>query len=374
MERLLSLGYAGGSRPGRGRTGVTFLDSLRASAQLRFFTSGHAPAAELMDSFGRVRHRWQYSYPNCRRDGALAGHIFAIDTQGATDCWRRAEILPGGHLLAIFEGHGLVRLDAASRPQWWYPGRCHHDLAVAPDGSIWVLTRKAAILPRIHPDQPVLLDAITHLSADGRELGRIDLLTAFERSRYASLLEFAHEAGDIFHTNTLERLDGRAAHRSEIFAEGNFLISLRELNTVAILDPRRGEIVWALTGLWSAQHQPTLLDNGHLLVFDNEGAGGRSRVVEIDPLTQQQHWSFADDATHPLYSKTCGSCQRLASGNTLITESDNGRAIEVSPGGEIVWEYRNPRRTGPNDALVAAILEMVVLPEDYDTRWLTDLP
>ncbi|MBU8871309.1 MAG: arylsulfotransferase family protein [Gemmatimonadales bacterium] len=374
MEQLLSIGYLSGSKPGPDLSGITSMDATEASGNLRYFTSGHAPCAELMDPAGRILHRWQYSYDQCRQDGAEAGLIFPVDTKSVTDCWRRAHLLPGGEILAIFEGHGLVKIDRDSRWIWGFPDRCHHDLELAPDGSIFVLTRDAAILPRIHPDKPVLLDFIVHLSPEGKVIDTIDLLVAIENSVYASMLDFAKEAGDIFHTNTLELLDGKNAHRSPVFSEGNFLISIRELNTIAIVDPKLKQVVWALSGMWVAQHQPVLLDNGNILLFDNLGHRGRSKVVEFDPLTQEVAWTYADGPNGSLYSKTCGSCQRLPSGNTLITESDNGRVIEVTPTGQIVWEHRNPRRTGQNKELIAATLEMVILPEDYSADWLSAIP
>ena len=130
-------------------------------------------------------------------------------------------------------------------------------------------------------------------------------------------------------------------------------------------------MVWALSGLWTSQHQPTLLPNGNLLVFDNQGHNGRSKVIEIDPATQAVVWSYCDSESTPLFSRTCGSSQRLPNGNTLITESDYGRALEVTAAGDIVWEFRNPRRTGQDDELIAAVLEMVCLPEDFSPNWLS---
>jgi hypothetical protein len=38
------------------------------------------------------------------------------------------------------------------------------------------------------------------------------------------------------------------------------------------------------------------------------------------------------------------SAQRLPNGNTLITEGNGGRIIEVTAGHEIVWEYISPYR------------------------------
>lgn len=373
-ERLLSLGYAGGSVPGRGAGGVTVNEPALSARGLRFFTSGHAPSACLMDADGRVLHRWNISYDECRRQSGLPEGEWPPGNPEVTGCWRRARLLPDGSVLAIFEGHALVKIDRDSRLIWAYPGRCHHDLDVAPDGSILVLTRAVRLVPEIDPEEPCLLDFITRLSPDGEVLGEIDLLAAFERSVYASCLDKAARGGDIFHTNTVEILDGRAATRLPAFAAGNLLISVRELNTVAVVDPRTEEVVWTLVGLWTAQHQPTLLPDGHLLVFDNLGHHGRSKVIELDPLTQEVLWSYADSDSTPLFSQTCGSCQRLPGGNTLITESDNGRVIEVTPAGDIVWEFRNPRRTGPGDALIAAVLDMECLPEDFPRRWLPALP
>lgn len=370
-ERLRSLGYLGGSVPSHGASGVTCRCDSLASSCVRYYTSGHGPVAYLMDAAGSILHSWRFTFDQARA-AAEAPEDFLPDHSGSTACWRRTRLLENGDLLAVFEGHGLIKLDRDSHLLWAYPGHCHHDLDVGPDGEIYVLTREAMLVPRIHPSEPVLLDYITRLSPEGRELDRIDILAAFENSIYASCLDRLADDGDILHTNTLERLDGSLADRSPVFAAGNFLISVRELDTVAIVDGRTGVVVWALSGLWIGQHQPTLLDSGHLLVFDNRGCGGRSKVIEIDPLSQEVFWVYDDQPDHPLYSKLCGSVQRLPGGNTFITESDNGRALEVTPEGRIVWEFRNPRRAGKDREFIASILDMVVLPADFRLDWLTD--
>ncbi|MFT5232507.1 MAG: hypothetical protein ACI9UK_000387 [Candidatus Krumholzibacteriia bacterium] len=371
IKRLQSLGYAGGSQPVSTFTGTTINQPDFAAPNLRFYLSGHAPGATLIDPAGHVLHTWQFSYAQCISANINGEKPFLADNKRTTDCWRRARLLPDGGVLAIFEGHGLVRLDRESQLVWSYAGACHHDLDLAADGSIYILTREARVLPRFHPRKPVLLDFITHLSPDGIELAKIDVMEAFANSIYASYLGLLGEAGDIFHTNTLELLDGSLAHESPAFKEGNFLISIREIGVVAIIDPQVKQVVWALSGMWQAQHQPTLLENGNLLIFDNQGHFGQSKVVELDPLTQQIVWEFSNSSEAPFYSETCGSSQRLENGNTLITESDNGRAFEISAAGDIVWEFRNPQRTGTENQYIAAILEMVALPQDQKMAWLS---
>jgi outer membrane protein assembly factor BamB len=97
----------------------------------------------------------------------------------------------------------------------------------------------------------------------------------------------------------------------------------------------------------SHQHAPVALANGHILVFDNGNfrAGQHvvhSRVVEIDPATQTVVWSYADPMASSFYTPYMGQAQRLPNGNTHITESATGRLFEVTPDGEVVWEFILP--------------------------------
>ncbi|MGB2982769.1 MAG: hypothetical protein WBC63_02775, partial [Candidatus Bipolaricaulia bacterium] len=95
-----------------------------------------------------------------------------------------------------------------------------------------------------------------------------------------------------------------------------------------------------------------------ILVFDNGNPRSRpySRVVELDlpdysaPGSSQvlpaqivwQYPSHTSDASVAFFSDHISGAQRLDSGNTLICSGVEGRFFEVTPDGEIVWEYVNP--------------------------------
>lgn len=125
-----------------------------------------------------------------------------------------------------------------------------------------------------------------------------------------------------------------------------------------VIDMEEARVVWALKGSWHRQHDAQALPNGHVLIFDNFGhydgrdGGNWSRVIELDPATSDIVWSCAGDRTHPLQSDIRSSEQRLPDGDTLITESDGGRVLEVSSAGEIVWEYISPVRAGAHQELI----------------------
>jgi dipeptidyl aminopeptidase/acylaminoacyl peptidase len=128
--------------------------------------------------------------------------------------------------------------------------------------------------------------------------------------------------------------------------------------------------VWALSGQWVNQHEPALLPNGNILLFDNKGRNGMSKVIEFDPLTQMVVWAYEGTPENGFYTESSGAAYRLSNGNTLIIESNAGRAFEVNDERRIVWEYYNPERAGDDDELIATLFDVVRLPPDFPVDWL----
>ena len=67
-----------------------------------------------------------------------------------------------------------------------------------------------------------------------------------------------------------------------------------------------------------------------------------SAVVEVDPATNEEVWRYEGSPRLSFMSWFISGCQRLSSGNTLICEGLWGRLFEVTPDGEIVWDYTSP--------------------------------
>ena len=365
IRRLESLGYVGGSRLAPTMKSVVRHEPDRAWAGLNFFTSGHAPEAILMDMDGQVLHRWALGYWTVWPDSDIER-----DHRGSQH-WRRARLLPGGDLLAIYDGLGIVKIDRHSNLIWSNHCGAHHDLEVLPDGDIIVLAREARLLPRVHRASPVLEDFVLRLGPDGEIKQRVSLLEAFENSeKYGRIWRQCRtRKGDIFHTNSLEMLDGRIADRAPEFTAGRVLVSICYLNAVAVIDLDRVEVMWALQDRFEKQHDATILPNGNLMLFNNLHQPGMSSIHIFDPADGARIWRYRGTTEHPFFSRTCGTNQRLPGGNLLITESDNGRAFEIDSEEETVWEFYNPHRTGAADEYIATLFEVLRLPPDYPADW-----
>lgn len=219
---------------------------------------------------------------------------------------------------------------------------------------------------------PRLDDFVVVLSPDGEELRRVHLLKAVLNSTYAPLLDlvpwYVVPKGDILHANAVDYIDADMAAALGFAREGQVLVSFREIGTIAILDLEEEKIVWAMRGAWIGQHDPDILPNGHILVFDNNGdlgGPGRSRVIEVDPRTSAIVWSYSGSPDRPMESVIRSSQQRLPNGNTLFEESDGGRLVEVDPAGEIVWEYVNPVRGGEAGECIPVVMLGERRPRDW---------
>jgi hypothetical protein len=130
--------------------------------------------------------------------------------------------------------------------------------------------------------------------------------------------------------------------------DGNLLLSFRDISTVVMINRETSEIYWKLGAPpLSGQHAPHMLANGHILLFDNgphrlDQSFPHSRVLEIDPAAKEIVWKFQETRVADFFSPRLSNAQRLPNGNTLINEGWFGRFFEVTPDGDIVWEYVNP--------------------------------
>ena len=362
-------------------TGVTRYDPGKAHNSFVFYATTNVRSV-LLDMNGNEAHTWP-----------LAGFpTEMIDPAGNKG--RKGDIIVQKEP-DIFDNETLMVIDWNGETVWEWgeqaPGGKagqNHDQAPLPNGNMLVLAHKESA-PDIHfPDQ-----AIYEVNREGRivwqwtasehigELGfegekREMLLSPSGRARSSILvLNDMHPLGPNRH---FEAGDER-------FHPDNIMIDSREGSVIAIIDKKIGGIAWRMGPEYpasydnskkafgaahgtprpvdsiSGQHDahmipPGVPGAGNVMVFDNQGAAGfppiylemflGSRVLEIDPIAQDIVWQYdASCSGQPFwtfYSSFISSARRLANGNTLICEGMNGRLFQVTPDGEIVWEFINP--------------------------------
>ena len=296
-------------------------------------------------------------------------------TQTETTLQSHSRLLPNGHLIYpthdrsdVASGNvGLFELDPESNVVWSYRCRVDHDFAVLDgslsgqvlaNGNILVHTITENVWPALGPElkrQPYIIEVTRdkELAWEWRgeeHLEELQELLTPEGWQHVMDRATGQFAFDWAHNNTCQVIPPNATYDKEKaaggpirFQPGNIFFSYRSNDVIGVIERETGKIVWAWgPGILDGQHKPHMLANGNVLIFDNGPLRKYSRVIELDPLTEQIEWEYTGKPDHEFLSGAISGAQRLPNGNTLICDGGNRRLFEVTPDQEIVWEFINP--------------------------------
>lgn len=318
------------------KTGLIGHDASRATPGFTLFAPLAADDVYLLDMKGEVVHRW---------------HIPARTGNNV-------ELLPNGNLLSGERANPeakphreelklICEYDWNGRriTQFRAPGQ-HHDFQRLPNGNTIFIgferfteeskRRLRGGIPGTEIEGGVVLgDYIHEVAPDGT------VVWEWHAQRDMEIENFP-----------LHPLNNREefSHANSLFAlpNGDILVSFRRSSWLFIIDRGTRKVRWAKQDdRWGGQHDAQMLANGNLLFFANgHQAPNRgvphSRVIEMDPATGNEVWSYEGAPPWSFYSPHISGTQRLWSGNTLICEGLWGRIFEVTPARDIVWEYVSP--------------------------------
>ncbi len=91
---------------------------------------------------------------------------------------------------------------------------------------------------------------------------------------------------------------------------------------------------------WNSHVDSTLADTGDYV--DQRMAGYNDNVTMSKyNVSNQVEWMFKSKR-NSFYSSYISGMQRMPNGNTFVDSGAHGHFFEVTPGGDVVWEYINP--------------------------------
>jgi hypothetical protein len=347
--------------------GTTVHDQQLAYDGLTLYASfADGCAARLISMDGKVVHRWRLPFDKAWPNQE---HVPTPVTEDRIHWWR-VRVFPNGDLIANYagigdtpNGYGLVKIDRYSNIIWQYADCAHHDFDIDAKGQVYALVHSisdVAVRGAPHLRTPLLKDEIAVLSPDGKEIHRVSIFDAFAQSDFCGYVDAmkSDRKGDHTHANAIDVVTEEFAARHKYCSAGDVMVSLRNPGLLAILNLEQKKVVWAGRGTWERQHDCDPLANGNIMLFDNrgkKGTGGQSRVLEWNPDSGAIEWSYTGSGEQKFETITRGSQQLLPNGNVLITESNNGRILEVTRDQRIAWEFRNPSRLDTDARMVAVI-------------------
>lgn len=221
-----------------------------------------------------------------------------------------------------------------------------HDMIAQPDGSYWLLCDEIRTLDLSaqggSASARVLGAGAQHLSAAGDVLFEwspfdhleVELSILDPADRDAAVVNWTH-------TNSLD-LD----------AQGNLLLSFRNLNEVTTIETRTGVVLWRLGGMHNQftlegvetppflhQHGVRAIGINEVQLLDNLGDASGSRVerYSIDVMDVIAGLRGAYRSAAGLVAQIGGSTQALPGGHTLVSYGNGAGVEEYDLSGNVAW-------------------------------------
>jgi len=317
--------------------GLTHYSPTKAYNGYTLFTPTSSTTVRLIDMHGRFVHGWETQWqPGAHGQLLQNGNLlyaakideapFAVDFNGAggliveydwdgNEVWRYED---------LFMHHDIQRLENGNTMTLRWVG-VPDDIAAQIEGGVPGTERKGVVwgeaLREIDQKGNVVWEWIAHEQLDPKAYPICPLCARHEW----------------LHVNALD-----------VLPDGDVMISAHTQSRILIIDKKTKKVKWE----WGKdqlahQHDPTTLDNGNILVFDNglhrpNNLISCTRILEIEKKSGEIVWEYMASNPATFYGAFISGAQRLPNLNTLICEGPKGRFFEVTMQGEVVWEYINP--------------------------------
>ena len=292
----------------------------------------------VIDNIGRVV--WYHRFPNGPGLTFMAqpnGHYVAkppTPQSGDIEPW--VEIDPLGRVTRTLSCARTL----ASRP---------HDLIAEPDGGYWIMCDETRTMD-LTADGGVAAARVTgtvvqHIGADGALLFEWNPFDHFAITD----VDLAERTGvnvNWMHGNAID-----------IDADGNLLLSSRNLGEITKIDTRTRAVMWRLGGRRNqfafidtpmpafARQHGARVGAGSLVILDNLGTPTESRAERyvIDESARTARLAQSYGSVPGVVTQIGGSVQPLPNGRTLVSFGTEGRVEEYDADGRLLWKIQgNP--------------------------------
>ena len=319
--------------------GLIGRDTRKAAEGYVLFTPhNEAGFTLLIDPQGNEVHRWVHQ-------GMRGGYGYLLPNGNIHFEGRLgAKVDHLGPVFSEFRGGAIHELDKQGNIVWSHADPSgHHDSKRRREYGLMHISAEQMpedFARKLAPDWngPIYADTVISSEPDGTEIWRwrswehLDV----EDPRNA----FKRGPGLWLHLNAIE-----------LGGDGTFTVSARNQNSVMVISRRTGAIeerygeAKTADDFWG-QHDPRLLPNGNILLFDNglwrPTGHSWSRVIEFERGSGKIVWEYKDSPPINFYSSYISGVDLCPNGNVLVTEGQKGRLFQVTRSGEVVWDYINP--------------------------------
>lgn len=295
----------------------------------------------------KVLHTWVPSQPDIlEKVGNPANKLI---TKLHTFVINHPLLLSDGGLVFNAKSGPLVKIDSCGSVVWTINRFFHHSIEVDHNGNLVT----CSVLPGNGPTRhPIRDDSFAIVSPDGEIIREYSVTDILLKNGYGWLVYgIGQFEWDRIHLN-----DAQPVLKNSKNAQiGDIALSIRNLSTVALVQPESGKIMWLKTGPWINQHDINFLQDDRYSIFGNDVVrklkdgkksnrfvnDGRSEIYIYDQLNNTITRPYASImAKEKIRTLSEGRLDILANGDAFIEEQNFARLLRISKD-QVRWEYVN---------------------------------
>ena len=180
---------------------------------------------------------------------------------------------------------------------------------------------------------------------DGTHIRTIEILPTLAKYPDESFARFLNVCEDPTHLNDIQVLTSEQVEHGWFpnGSPGDLLISMREINSLALLDRTGKKLKW-VSSKFIMQHSPRITNRGTILVFDNRASNseyGSSRITELD-ISDNKIIGIWEGTKKATFQSMEGGRLQLLGDRIFVQESDAGNIFElVCPDDRISMECKH---------------------------------
>ena len=280
----------------------------------------------------KILHKWIPDINKINKETKLNKKIIDLDKNFSEN---RYQII---HPLLLNDGsiifHGmytpLVKVDICSNLIWTIDDIFHHSIEKDENDFIWI--------PSSNVDEDgIAVDYLTKINNEGSILLKVSLKKLLNDINYPYLNIYA--GSDPFHLNDIQPI------KKNVFEKGNYILSMRNISSIAIYDEKQNKIKKIKQGSWVHQHDVDEKEN-YFLFLDNNLSSEKSRVnshnriIILDNELNKVSEIYSEVLENYKISTLTEGLIEIDEDKIIFEETNNGALYRLSERG-VDWLYTN---------------------------------
>jgi hypothetical protein len=263
-------------------------------------------------------------------------------------------LMPDGSIIFLAGESPLVRLNRCSKVEWVIDRHFHHSIEMGPSGNLFVpiiaglnTSYKALYGPDTH-NIKLRDDGFAEVSPAGKILNEWSITQILIQNGFGNLLLGVAP----YEYNRIHLNDATPILAGDQYVEnGDVMLSMRNLSSVALFRPSTGKIIWLHTGPWLNQHDIDYRGDGKFVLFGNDSVRtSEDTYVSLRGYSTVYQYDMRSDQTSELLklkkygieSLAEGRQQYLPDGSLFIESTYQGVLYLLNKDGSIAWKYVSP--------------------------------